>query len=107
MSPTSTEPGKLTELPGQTVPYVLAAGGGRAHLLIDQVGRCLGGSEETAGAMSMMTLDGPAGRAIPLHFHRQEYEFFFCHRGNVQLWLDDESRLATPPGRGLPAAHQR
>ena len=93
MNPLSTEPGKLTELPGQTVPYVLAAGGGRAHLLIDQVGRCLSGAEETGGAWSMMTLDGPTGRPIPLHFHRQEFEFFFCHRGNVQLWLGDESRL--------------
>jgi quercetin 2,3-dioxygenase len=93
MNSLSTEPGKLTELPGQTVPYVLAAGGGRAHLLIDQVGRCLSGAEETGGAWSMMTLDGPTGRPIPLHFHRQEFEFFFCHRGNVQLWLGDESRL--------------
>ncbi len=101
MNPATTETGKLTELPGQTVPYVLAAGGGRAHLLIDQVGRCLGGAEETAGAMSMMTLDGPAGRAIPLHFHRQEYEFFFCHRGNVQLWLGDESRLLSPGDFGF------
>ena len=50
-----------TELPGQPVPYVMAAGGGRAHLLIDQVGRCLAGAEETGDALSMMTLNGPAG----------------------------------------------
>ena len=65
MNPLSTEPGKLTELPGQTVPYVLAAGGGRAHLLIDQVGRCLGGCRGDRRRVSMMTLDGPAGRADP------------------------------------------
>jgi quercetin 2,3-dioxygenase len=92
MTPTTT----VQTLPGERVPYALSAGGGRAHLLIDQVGRCLGGAEETGGAMSMMTLDGPAGRPIPLHFHREEYEFFFCHRGTVQLWLNDESRILHP-----------
>ena len=94
-----------TELPGRAVPYVMEAGGGRAHLLIDQVGRCLAGAEETGDALSMMTLNGPAGRPIPLHFHNQEYEFFFCHRGTMQLWLDGESRILqagdfgyAPPG---------
>jgi quercetin dioxygenase-like cupin family protein len=82
-----------TELPGQTIPYVLSNGGGRAFLLIDQVGRCLAGAEETGGAMAMMTLDGPAGRPIPLHFHNKEHEFFYCHRGPIQLWLNDESRI--------------
>ena len=82
-----------TELPGQATPYVLGDGGGRAFLLIDQVGRCLAGAEETSGAMAMMTLDGPAGRPIPLHFHNQEHEFFYCHRGPIQLWLNDESRI--------------
>jgi quercetin 2,3-dioxygenase len=85
-----------TELPGRAVPYVMAAGGGRAHLLIDQVGRCLAGAEETGGALSMMTLDGPAGPPIPLHYHNKEYEFFFCHRGTIQLWLDGESRILHP-----------
>lgn len=91
---------KLTDLPGRQTPYVLAAGGGRAHLLIDQVGRCICGAEETGGAWSMMTLDGPATRPIPLHFHREEHEFFYCHRGSVQLWLGDEhaneSRILQP-----------
>ncbi len=82
-----------TELPGQATPYVIRNGGGRAFLLIDQVGRCLAGAEETDGAMAMMTLDGPAGRPIPLHFHNKEHEFFYCHRGPIQLWLDDESRI--------------
>jgi quercetin 2,3-dioxygenase len=92
MTPTTT----AQALPGERVPFVLEAGGGRAHLLIDQVGRCLSGAEETDGAWSMMTLDGPAGRPIPLHFHREEYEFFYCHRGSVQLWLNDESRVLHP-----------
>lgn len=99
---TTATPGAL---PGRRTPYVLPAGAGRAHLLIDQVGRCLGGAEETGGAMSMMTLDGPAGRPIPLHFHNREHEFFLCHRGTMQLWLDGESRILhagdfgyAPPG---------
>jgi quercetin 2,3-dioxygenase len=91
-----TSTAALTELPGRPVPYVMEAGGGRAHLLIDQVGRCLAGAEETGDAMSMMALDGPAGRPVPLHFHNQEHEFFFCHRGTMQLWLDGQSRIMHP-----------
>lgn len=100
-----TSSAALTELPGRPVPYVMEAGGGRAHLLIDQVGRCLAGAEETGRALSMMALEGPGGRPIPLHFHNQEYEFFFCHRGAMQLWLDGQSRILqagdfgyAPPG---------
>jgi quercetin 2,3-dioxygenase len=100
----TTTPGALDELPGQAVPYLLVAGGGRAHLLIDQVGRCISGAEETGGAWSMMTLNGPAGRPIPLHFHREEFEFFYCHRGTVQLWLNDESRVLHPGDFGYAPA---
>jgi quercetin 2,3-dioxygenase len=89
----TTPPPVLTTLPGEPVPYVVTRGGGRAHLLIDQVGRCLAGAEETGGAMAMMALEGPAGRPIPLHYHVREHEFFYCHRGTMQLWLDGESRI--------------
>jgi quercetin 2,3-dioxygenase len=97
---TQTTPA-LTELPGHQTPYVLRQGGGRGHLLIDQVGRCVAGAEETGGAISMMTLDGPAGPPIPQHYHNQEYEFFFCHRGVMQLWLDGESRILHPGDFGF------
>jgi quercetin 2,3-dioxygenase len=100
----TTASGALTALPGQAVPYALGDGGGRAHLLIDQVGRCIAGAQETAGAWSMMTLNGPAGRPIPLHFHREEHEFFYCHRGTVQLWLGDESRVLHPGDFGYAPA---
>jgi quercetin 2,3-dioxygenase len=92
----ATSPTTRHDLPGRVVPYVLGEGGGRAHLLIDQVGRVLAGAEETDGAMSVTTLDGPSGRPIPLHYHNKEHEFFYCHRGSVQLWLDGESRILQP-----------
>jgi quercetin 2,3-dioxygenase len=96
-----TLPEPLAELPGAITPYTLTAGGGRAFLLIDQVGRCLAGAEETGSAMAMMTLDGPVGRPIPLHFHEREYEFFYCHRGTLQLWLNGESRILHPGDFGF------
>jgi quercetin 2,3-dioxygenase len=86
----------LTELPNATVPYVLEAGGGRGHQLIDQVGRCVVGAEESGEAMSVMTLVGPKGWPIPLHYHDHEFEFFYCYDGQVQLWADEESRLLIP-----------
>ena len=56
MSP--ARPEVMKDLPGKPVPYVLAAHSGRGHQLIDQVGRCIVGSEESNDAMSAMTLIG-------------------------------------------------
>ncbi|HEY6886734.1 MAG TPA: quercetin 2,3-dioxygenase [Solirubrobacter sp.] len=87
----------VTTLPGEPVPYVIEAGSGRAHVLLGEVGRALVGAEESAGAMSVMSLDGPrADRPIPLHFHDEEYELFYCLRGAIQLWAEDESRVLAP-----------
>jgi quercetin dioxygenase-like cupin family protein len=96
----------VTALPGKPEPYVLEAGSGRAHVLLGEVGRALIGAEETGDRMSVMTLTGPrAERPIPLHYHDHEQEFFYCWRGQIQLWADDESRVLSsgdfgfiPPG---------
>lgn len=85
-----------TQLPGEARPYVLRSGDGRAHLLIDQVGRALVGAEESGGRLSYTVLDGPAGPPIPFHFHEAEHDFFFCHRGQIQVWVGDESRILNP-----------
>jgi quercetin 2,3-dioxygenase len=93
------------ELPGEPVPYAVPAGGGRAHLLLGEVCRVLGGAEETGGLMSVTTLCGPGGGdPIPLHFHQQEDEYFYCVRGRVQVWADDESRVLTPGGIAVAPA---
>jgi quercetin dioxygenase-like cupin family protein len=66
-------------------------------VLLGEVGRALVGAEESGGAMSVMALDGPrADRPIPLHYHDHEHEFFYCLRGAVQLWADEESRVLQP-----------
>src|SRR3954470_9843767 len=91
------ESAPVTGLPGEPVPYVIEAGSGRAHALLGEVGRCKAGAEESDGAMSVMSLDGPrAERPIPLHYHDDESEFFYVVRGAVQLWADDESRVLQP-----------
>src|SRR6185369_6709708 len=97
MSTFLAEQAPVTTLPGEAVPYVIEAGSGRAHVLLGEVARALVGAEESSGAMSVMALDGPkADRPIPLHYHDNEYEFFYCLRGAVQLWADDESRVLQP-----------
>lgn len=89
-------PTPVRELPGEAVPYHLADGDGRANLLLGQVGRALASTEETNGAMSVMTALGPAGRPIPLHRHEREHDYFFCVRGAIQVWADGESRILHP-----------
>src|SRR4051794_18399891 len=90
----STAP--IRDLPAEAKPYYLADGDGRAHLLLGQVGRALASTEETAGAMSVMSALGPAGRPIPLHKHDKEHDFFYCVRGRIQVWADGESRILYP-----------
>jgi quercetin 2,3-dioxygenase len=89
-------PTPVRELPGEAVPYSLADGDGRAHLLLGQVGRALAGAEETGNAMSVMTALGPADRPIPMHYHEKEHDYFFCVRGRIQVWADGESRILYP-----------
>jgi quercetin dioxygenase-like cupin family protein len=89
-------PAPVRELPGEPVPYYLADGDGRAHLLLGQVGRALASTEETAGAMSVMTAVGPAGGPIPMHRHEREHDYFLCVRGAVQVWADGQSRILYP-----------
>lgn len=97
MSAYIAEDTPVTTLPGEPVPYVIEAGSGRAHVLLGEVGRALAGAEETGGAMSVMALDGPrAPRPIPLHYHDHEYDLFFCLRGAIQVWADEESRVLYP-----------
>jgi quercetin 2,3-dioxygenase len=94
---TAIDSAPQTELPGKPVPYRLEAGSGRAHLLLGEVGRVLAGAEETNGAMSVMTLCGPAApRPIPLHWHRNEHDYFFCVRGQIRVWADGQSRVLNP-----------
>ena len=47
-------PAPVYELAAEPVPYYLADGDGRAHLLLGQVGGALARTEETAGAMSVI-----------------------------------------------------
>jgi quercetin dioxygenase-like cupin family protein len=89
-------PAPVRELPGSPVPYYLADGDGRAHLLLGQVGRTLAGREETADRLAVMTALGPADRPIPLHWHEREHDYFYCLRGRIQVWADGESRILYP-----------
>lgn len=96
MSSKTSSVAPLRELPGETVPYYLADGDGRSHLLLGQVGRALASTEETGDRMSVMTAVGPAGGPIPMHRHEHEHDYFFCVRGRVQVWADGESRILYP-----------
>src|SRR3954447_17974725 len=96
MSPQTDTHAPLRDLPGEVKPYYLADGDGRAHLLLGQVGRALASTEETNGAMSVMTALGPTGRPMPFHKHAKEHDFFFCVSGRIQVWADGESRILYP-----------
>lgn len=96
MSDTTSTLEPVRELPGKAIPYALADGDGRAHLLLGQVGRALAGTEETDGRLSVMTAVGPAGPPIPMHLHDKEHDYFFCVRGTIQVWVDGESRILHP-----------
>lgn len=80
-------------LPG-TIPYVLHAGGGPAHLVAGQMIRTLAGVDETAGGFGVVVADCPLDRGpIPMHWHEREHDTWLVTRGRLQVWADDQSRI--------------
>lgn len=83
-------------LPG-TVPYVLRAGEGPAHLVAGQVIRTLAGIGQTAGGFGAVVCDAPLDRGpIPMHWHEREHDTWFVTRGKVQVWCGDTAHVLAP-----------
>src|SRR3954469_8361309 len=58
-----------------------------------KVRRALGGK-----AFGVNAIELPAGYETGRHFHEQQEELYFLHRGKIEITLDDETFLLGPGG---------
>jgi quercetin dioxygenase-like cupin family protein len=88
------------DLPAGCTPYVIPAGHGLATITLGQAIRILAGEEQTNGAFTICSVVGPKAGPVPQHWHEHEHEHdtFFCTRGAVQIWTDEQSRVLYPGG---------
>jgi quercetin dioxygenase-like cupin family protein len=79
------------------VPYVVRYGEGRRHLVAGQIIYTIAATDETSGGFGAMLTECPLDRMpIPLHYHDREHDTWFCVRGRLQVWCEDQSRVLTP-----------
>jgi quercetin dioxygenase-like cupin family protein len=96
ITPNSEKPAAQA-LPGRAIPYVVRAGGGSCHLVAGQIIRTLAGTAETNGGYGVVVCDALRDpRPIPIHWHEREHDTWFCTRGKLQVWCDNESRVLAP-----------
>jgi quercetin 2,3-dioxygenase len=84
-------------IPETNVPYVLDAGEGDHLLSGDTVHSILCSSKVSDGRYITLISEGPKGRPIGEHLHRQTDESFFCVQGEMTLWVDGNP-LSLKPG---------
>lgn len=84
-------------LPGAATPYVVRYGQGVRHNAAGQIVYTLAGDAETSGGFAALLAELPFDqRAIPLHYHEREHDTWFCLRGKLQVWCNEQSRIMTP-----------
>jgi len=84
---------KRFKLPCASIPYVLKPGEGERRLVAGQVIRTLASEPETANHFGVVISTCPQDpRPVPLHYHVHEHDTWFCVSGNLQVWINDQSR---------------
>ena len=77
-------------------PYVLRAGEGRCLNVAGQLIYMLAGEADTAGGFSATVCEATLDRGpIPKHYHERAHDTWFCTRGKLRIWFNDECRTLT------------
>lgn len=77
-------------------PYVLMEGEGERLVAADQLFSFLQTSASTENAFFAVMTEGPAGNAIPWHYHRHHTENFFCLDGSMTMWINGQEVKLNP-----------
>lgn len=84
-----------TVLPKSASPYVLRAGEGDRWASLGQLNTYLARSRNTESTYFAMHTSGGKSPYIPLHFHREHTENFFCLEGRILLHANGKEILLT------------
>lgn len=86
----------VPETPTFVRPYVLRNLDGTKLQLADDVFRILVSNESSGGAFTLLGTNGKQNEIVPVHYHSRFYETFFCLKGRINVWVDDEVRILGP-----------
>jgi quercetin 2,3-dioxygenase len=95
--PASSPQAPLSKVPDGVVPFVLESGEGQRLVAGDTLFNIIGQQNNSAGKFLGIMTEGPAGEAIPKHYHDKVMEAFFCVDGCMTLWAG-ESEYQLQPG---------
>jgi quercetin 2,3-dioxygenase len=106
LDPVSTEPASpASQSPQAQVPFVLASYEGERMLAAEQLYTFLGTQIHSDGTFISLLTEGPIGPEIPRHYHDKVTETFFCIKGGLQMFINEEHILLeagdflhVPPG---------
>jgi quercetin 2,3-dioxygenase len=82
-------------LPSGSEPYVLSAGEGEHLVGYEQMHTYLSRGANTGGEYFAVHSSGAKQGYVPLHFHQQHTENFFCFEGRVWLYANGHEMLLT------------
>ena len=95
----------VSRSPDAPVPFVLGSYEGERMLAAEQLYTFLGTQRHSNGAFISLLTEAPTGPEIPRHYHDKVTETFFCVKGTLQMFLNDEfvlleagDFLHVPPG---------
>ncbi|WP_419307616.1 quercetin 2,3-dioxygenase [Chromohalobacter israelensis] len=95
-----------SEIPAEKKPYVLANGTGERLVAAEQMFSFLQTGQSSGGDFITVVNEGPAGEAIPAHYHREHSELFFCLDGHMTMWVNgQEVKLLPGDYLQVPAYH--
>ncbi|KAF2167588.1 hypothetical protein M409DRAFT_22391 [Zasmidium cellare ATCC 36951] len=86
----------VTAEPTKVQPYVIPYLNGFGVQTFGYVVRFLATNVSTAGAISMVLINGPKESAVPVHYHSRYHEVFFVAKGAVNLFVQNETRRLGP-----------
>jgi quercetin 2,3-dioxygenase len=84
------------DLPSTRQPYVLREGEGERLVAADQVFSFLQTQASSGDRFITVMTEGPAGEAIPPHYHEEHAENFFCIDGHMTMWINGEEIKVLP-----------
>jgi len=87
---------EVNRLPGEPVPYCLAAGEGRRYELDGRLVTVIATARDTGGLFDAAYLTGGRGATAPFHVHSGHQRSFYVFDGRVQFWLGGDSRVLVP-----------
>ncbi|WP_105565853.1 quercetin 2,3-dioxygenase [Microbacterium halophytorum] len=86
----------LNALPGESVPYYIAAGEGPRYETAGMMWNVVARSQDTGGLFDAAFIHGGRGTDVPFHSLPAHQRSYYVFEGSAQFWIPGESRVLVP-----------